>query len=144
VGGVLAQRTGPEMLSLRHWDVPTGSWRDSRNSDDGFATLCNEFREQACDYCLCDPHTTVDRERLLTLSAGKLRRSRDWHEVRNIDSFTAGPDERSKRLTFTHEQAQASDDFRREHLARYIKLQMSVLANPAHFPPTIQDLLNLV
>jgi len=59
-----------------------------------------------------------------------------------MDSFTAGPDERSKRLTFTHEQARASDDFRREHLARYIKLQMSVLPNPALFPPTIQDLID--
>jgi hypothetical protein len=141
VGAVLAQRTGPEMLSLRHWDAHTGSWKDSSSSDDGFATLCDEFQEQGCDYCLCDPHTTVDRERLLTLSAGKLRPARDWHEVGHMDSFTTYPDERSKRLTFTHEQAQASDDFRRQHLARYIKLQMSVLPNPAHFPPPIQDLI---
>jgi len=92
-------------------------------------------------HALSDPHTTVDRERLLTLSAGKLQPARDWQEVQNMDSFTSGSDERSKRLTFTHEQTPACDEFRRLHLARYIKLQMSVLANPAYFPPTIQDLV---
>jgi hypothetical protein len=141
VQAVLAQRTGPEMRSLWHWDTPTGTWRESLNADDGFAQLCESFQEQGCDYCSNAPHTAVDRERLLTLSAGKLRRARDWHTVRNMESFTTEADERSKRLTFTHEQAKASDDFRREYLRRYIKLQMNVLAKPANFPPTIQDLV---
>ena len=141
VPAVLAQRTGPEMLSLWHWDAQTGTWRDAVNADDGFAQLCGSFQQQGCDYCSNAPHKAVDRERLLTLSAGKLRRARDWHTVRNMDSFKAEADERSKRLTFTHEQAQASDEFRRGYLRRYIKLQMTVLANPANFPPTIQDLV---
>jgi hypothetical protein len=137
---VLAQRTGPEMLSVWHWDMQTGNWQNSANVDDGFAELCARFQQGICDYCLNAPHTAVDRERLLTLSAGKLRAARDWHMVTNMDSFVAERDERSKRLTFTHEPAAASDDFRRDHLARYIKLQMTVLAEPANFPPTIQDL----
>lgn len=140
VPAILAQRTGPEMLSLGHWDAQTGTWPDAINADDGFAQLCESFQQRGCDYCSNAPHKAVDRERLLTLSAGKLRRARDWHTVRNMNSFTAEADERSKRLTFTHEQAQASDEFRREYLRRYIKLQMTVLANPANFPPTIQDL----
>jgi len=134
------QRTGPEMISLLCWDPGSQSWRDSPDSNDGFAEFCTEFQQQACDFCLNTPHTTVDRERLLTLSAGMLRRMRSWHNVRNMDSFTAEADERSKRLTFTHEQAPASNDFRRSHMARYITLQMNILADPTNFPPTIQDL----
>jgi hypothetical protein len=140
VQAVLARRTGPEMLSLWDWNIPESTWVDSANANDGFAQLCETFQLPACDYCLNATHTTLDRERILTLSAGKLRGARDWHKVRNMDSFAAEDNERSKRLTFTHEQAQASVTFRREHLANYIKLQMTVLANPSHFPPTIQDL----
>ena len=140
VQAVLAQRTGPEMLSLRHWDEAVGAWHETVRADDGFAQLCETFQEQACDYCLNAPNTTVDRERLLTLSAGKLRMEQDWYNVRKMESFMADVDERTKRLTFTHEQADASNGFRRDHLKRYIKLQMTVLRDPANFPPTIQDL----
>jgi len=140
VPATLSQRTGPEMLSLQQWDVQAGRWLDSANADDGFTQLCGTFQEQACDFCLSAAHTALDRERLLTLSAGKLRRTRDWHKVRNMDSYTAEVNERSKRLTFTHEQAAASNEFRCVHLARYITLQMNILTDLENFPPTIQDL----
>jgi hypothetical protein len=142
VQAVLAQRTGPEMLFLKHWDAPTEAWQNSAYANDGFAQLCEIFQEPACDFCQNAPNTMLNRERLLTLSAGKLRRTRDWHHVRNMDSFTAETDERSKRLTFTHEQAPDSNNFRHNHLARYITLQMNVLTDPTNFPPTIQDLRN--
>lgn len=140
VPAVLAARTGPEMLTVWNWDTQRMSWQKPASVDDGFAALCGTFQQQNCDYCLNAPHSSVDRERLLTLSAGKLRAARDWHLVHKMDSFIAERDERSKRLTFTHEPAAASNDSRRDHLARFVKLQMTVLADPANFPPTIQDL----
>jgi hypothetical protein len=140
VQAVLVQRTGPEMRSLWHWDATKGVWLESVSADDGFSKLCQSFQQQGCDYCFDAPHTAVGRERLLTLTAGKLARKSDWHKVRNMDSFMTEADARARRLTFTHEQVQASDEFRREHLRRYIKLQTTVLADPNNFPETIQDL----
>jgi hypothetical protein len=137
---VEASRTGPEMLSLRHWDVANNAWINSAHADDGFVQLCATFQQPGCDYCVHPPISSVDRERLLTLAAGHLRPAPDWHLVENIPSFIAEPDERTKRLTFTHEQAADSLAFRHSHLAAFIKLQMTILPNAANFPPTIQDL----
>jgi hypothetical protein len=77
---------------------------------------------------------------LFTLSAGELQPLHDWHTVRKIDSFVAGDDERSKRLTFTHEQGSSSKDFRHRYLERYIELQTSILTKPENFPDSIGDL----
>jgi hypothetical protein len=137
---VSSQRTGPEMRSLYQWDVEKKAWLDSATADDGFATLCASFQNQSCDYCLSPSYKAVDRERLLTLSAGSLKASKDWHEVRKMPSYTAESDEHTKRLTFTHEEAPISIQFRQEHLARYIKLQTTILANPQNLPETVKDL----
>lgn len=96
VKAVLGQRTGPEMLALFGWDQSTGTWKDSAKADDGFGKLCETF-PGSCDFCQNTPHTSVDRERLFTLSAGKLRPLPNWHAVREVDSFLAESDERSKR-----------------------------------------------
>ena len=137
-----SQRTGPEMCSLLQWDCEKETWLDSCNPDDGFAELCESFAEPTCDYCLASSHTAVDRERLFVISAGKLLASKDWHKVGLLASYKAELDECSKRITFTHEQAITSHDFRIRCLERYIKLRMTVLTNPANFPPNIQDLSN--
>jgi hypothetical protein len=141
VQAVLAKRTGPEMLSLRHWDTNEKTWLECERSEDGFQQLCQSFETPNCDFSQNAPHTAVDRERLLTLSAGYLKPRRDWHNVRNMDSFTAEADERTKRLTFTHEPAVESNNFRNECLARFIRLQMAVLTNPVNFPANISDLV---
>jgi hypothetical protein len=136
---VEASRTGPEMLSLRHWNAATNAWINSPDADDGYLQLCGAFQEPECDYFANAP-TSVARERLLTLSAGRFRPARDWHVVRKIPSFVAEADERTKRLTFTHEAAAESQEFRHSHIEAFIKLQKTILSNPANFPPTIQDL----
>jgi hypothetical protein len=139
VKAVLGQRTGPEMLSLFSWDQSTGTWKDSAKADDGFDKLCRTF-PGSCDFCQNTPHTSVDRERLFTLSAGKLQPLLDWHAVREIDSFVAESDERSKRITFTHEDGTPSRTFRHSYLERYIELQTSILTKPENFPDAIGDL----
>lgn len=128
------------MLALFSWDGTAANWQEITLADDGFASLCTKFTRPGCDYCIGVPHTVLDRERLLTLTAGKMRKIKEWHEVRNMDSFTTEHDERSKRLTFTHEQANASKDFRQEHLSRYVTLQMDILQIASNFPETIHDL----
>lgn len=139
---VMVQRSGPEMLSLYRWDTPTKAWTNSTQSDDGFDTLCKTtFSGPPCDFCQGTPYTAVDRERLFTLSSGKLKPSIDWHKVREIESFIAWGDERSKRLTFPHEGSQSSRDFRKSYLERYFELQTSILTTPQYFPSTIQDLI---
>jgi len=111
VEAVLAQRTGPEMLSLFGWDAVSGSWKHSVKSDDGFDKLCTSFPPSGCDFLTNTPHTAIDRERLFTLSAGKLRPLLDWHTIRKIDSFLAAEDERSKRITFPQQQRDFSKNF---------------------------------
>ncbi len=137
---VEASRTGPEMLALRHWVVADGVWTISPDVNDGYAQYCGTFQEPQCDYFVTAPTNAVDRERLLTLTSGQLRTARDWHMVRHIPAFVAEADERTKRLTFTHEAAAESQEFRRLHVSAFIKLQRTVLPNPANFPPTIHDL----
>lgn len=136
----LCQRTGPEMISICKWDTGKESWLNSDNTDDGFAELCETFQQPTCDYCLDPSITTIDRERLFSISSGSLKPSKDWHEVRHMNSYIAEADERSKRLHFTHEKAPDSVQFRNDHLARYIELQQIILTTPGNFPNIIKDL----
>lgn len=138
--GVYAQRTGPEMLALWQWVDHGNRWASLAPAADGFAELCGEYNDGHGDYCLDAAFSHLDRERLFALSAGRFRPSKNWYEVGQLDSFTSGSDERCKRLTFTHEQVEASRTFRQEHMARYSKLQTAVLGNVATFPDNIQDL----
>lgn len=140
---VAARRTGPEMHALRKWAAGSQAWQDGAQANDGFDLLCATFNEQQCDYCSAAPYTALDRERLLMLAAGNLpnlRSERRWHHVQNLDSFRAERDERSKRMTFTHEQAADSTTYRQQCLGRFIALQMAILADPANFPVTLHDL----
>lgn len=137
---VLSNRNGPEMLSVWQWNEQRGEWCECSPTDDGFRQLCDSYEESQFDCCLDNPFTSVDRERLLVLTAGKLEPTADWHTIEKLPSYVAGDDERSKRLTFVQEQHGTSVNFRKEHLRRYIKLQTVVLPNEANFPPTIQDL----
>jgi len=142
VPAVEAARTGPEMLALLGWDNAAGAWVDATASD-GFQALCHTFGPH-CNYCTAAPHTVVDRERLFMLSSGNVPTPNEkagWHHVTNLHSFEAESDERSKRLTFTHEITQASVDFRHLHLGRFIELQTAILANASNYPSNIQDLV---
>lgn len=128
------RRTGPEMCNLWRWD--NEAWQICVEADDGFQQLCQALGNPPLNGCL----TVVDRERLLTLSAGRFAPASDWHKVEKLNSFIAETDERSKRLTFVHEPSNDSVEFRTEHLSRYSRLQNFILPNAANFPPSILDL----
>jgi hypothetical protein len=136
-----AYRPGPQMVELWSWDPALRSWTPAAQCDDGFAALCSSYNQPQCKFFTTAPVTALDRERLLVLTAGKLLRSERWHEVGNLPPFHAEADERTKRLTFTHEQAAASKDYRAEFLRAMVRLQLTVLPNAALFPPTISDLI---
>ena len=142
VPAVEGARTGPEMLALLGWVAEAGTWRNT-TARDGFQELSDAF-ESHCDYCTAAPHTVVDRERLFMLSSGNVpipNKAAGWHHLTNLHSFGAEPDERSKRLTFTHEVNPDSVDYRYQHLGRFIELQTVILANRNNFSSTnIHDL----
>ena len=92
------------------------------------------------NWCVGPLVTSVDRERLLTLSAGKLDPHIEWYKVEKLGSFVAEQDERTKRLTFVQEQSTDSVGFRNEHMSRYITLQQTIIPNISFFPATIEDL----
>lgn len=136
----LSNRTGPRVEALYNWNKLNSLWVPSEKAEDGFKALCDSFRRDPMDWCVSAEYTSVDRERLLTLSAGKLEPAQNWHEINNLRSYTAEQDERTKRLTFVQEQAVESIDFRNEHLSRYITLQKTIIADPNHYPSNIEDL----
>jgi len=135
-----ANRTGPAMVALFDWDVGRNRWVGCEHAEDGFAALCDSYQQNPIDWCVGAPFTSVDRERLLTLSAGKLEPTVNWHEVQSLGSFAAEEDERTKRLTFVQEQSADSIGFRNEHLTRYITLQKTILPDTTQYPPNIEDL----
>lgn len=135
-----ACRAGPQMLELYSWDNRTEAYTVTPLANDGFKVLCDGYEEPDCDFFTAIPATALDRERLLVLSAGQLDRSRNWHEVKALPSFIAAVDERSQRLTFTHEDDPISKDYRNRHLSAFVKLQLAILADPANYPPPIHDL----
>jgi predicted amidohydrolase len=136
----LANRSGPRIAALFYWDNQDNAWIESQKAEDGFEALCDSYEQNRMDWCVGNQHTSVDRERLLTLSAGKLEPSVNWHEIQSLGSFTAEQDERTKRLTFVQDQAADSVGFRNEHITRYITLQKTIIPDKTHYPPNIQDL----
>lgn len=134
----LANRSGPSILALFDWDEQNNGWQESENAEDGFEALCDSYEQNPMDWCA--EHTSVDRERLLILSAGKLEPSVKWHEIQSLASFLAEQDERTKRLTFVQDQSPDSVGFRNEHLTRYITLQKTIIPDQRNYPPNIEDL----
>jgi hypothetical protein len=135
------RRAGPEMCNLWKWNDQTKSWQETNEADDGFEQLCISFGTPPF-VGLGNGLNVIERERLLTLSAGRFEPALDWYRVEKMDSFIAEADERSKRLTFVHEQNNASVEFRYDHLTRYKKLHDVILPNPANFPSSIEGLKN--
>ena len=131
-------RTGPEMYNMWYWNEGEGSWEMSE-ADDGFRSLCNSYSTDCLNICLDHDFNSVDRERMLTLSAGTLNPISRWYEVDKMQSYIAEADERTKRLTFVHEENEDSRTFRNVHITRFIRLQ-SILADSANFPETMLDL----
>lgn len=141
VGAAQAARTGPEMLTLYRWDTPVSAWQNTIAADDGFNTFCQPHGP--ANYYSNDPHTPLARERLLLFSSGKLSKlthADGWQHVRHLDSTEAESDERSKRLTFTHDKSAPSHEYRNVILGRFLRLQLTILTNPANFPTAIEDL----
>jgi hypothetical protein len=136
----LANRTGPSMVALFSWNEASDRWDKTEKAKAGFRALCDSYEEKSIDWCAGAHITSVDRERLLTLSAGRLEPTPDWHEVQKLGSFVAEQDERTKRLTFVQEQSVESVGFRNEHLSRYITLQKAIIPDLEQYPPNIEDL----
>lgn len=139
---VQAQRTGPEMLALWQWRAADPDWIPCGTAADGFTELCGGYGDGAGDYCLDTAFSHLDRERLFALSAGGFKPHKEWYKVEVLPSFVSEADERCKRLTFTHEQVDASRRFRDMLLTRYSRLQAAVISSEANFPENIQDLKN--
>jgi len=136
----LANRSGPNIVGLFSWNKGNDRWVESDKAEDGFKALCDSYQQNPMDWCAGAAFTSIDRERLLTLSAGKLEPAVDWHKIQTLGSFAAEQDERTKRLTFAQEQSVESVGFRNEHLTRYITLQKTIIPDANQYPPNIEDL----
>lgn len=137
---VLYRRDGPEMLSLWRWENEGRKWTECRTADDGFQELYSSYTKNDLDCCLGQRHTCIDRERLVTLSTGALLRQPNWYLVRNLPSFITQDGEKSRRLLFTHEQADESDRFRQDLIGQFVKLHTEIVPNGALFPAELFDL----
>jgi hypothetical protein len=100
------------MLTALKWNEESKSWQPCGKVDDGFGCLCDSYHDASLKLCTEELLSPIHVERLLALTAGMFLPVPDWHDVGNMPSFQAEADERTKRLTFVHEQDLASHDFR--------------------------------
>ncbi len=139
---VQASRTGPEMQSTWRWEVAQSSWVTCASVDDGFRDLCRPYGASLLAICVDGALSSLDVERLLALTCGQIKASADWHVVTNMSSYTAETDERTKRVTFVHDQYGDSQRFRELCLESLAGLLSRILVSPELFPDCISDLID--
>jgi len=136
-------RTGPEMICIYSWDDQKNNWSDLLRSDDGFCTICDEFREIGNYDNLKRIYTDrpVDVERLIYLSVGKAQYD-NWHLPTVNDFFRIKDDEIDNRITFTQDPFESVRQSKRDHLQQYGILEYKIISNPNYIPDILNDLKN--
>ena len=141
-----SKRTGPEAMEVYGWNYSSDDWALLiPTPDDGFNSLCGELN---CDEpCLINQDLSpLEKERLLTLSCGKISDQRDgknnWHDLKQLDFLKVADDEIIKRITFAHDNDTEARDHRNKIVLRFSELSKAIIKNPANFPDCVKDLQN--
>ena len=137
-----SKRTGPEAREVYGWNNNSNNWV-SLNPDDGLTGLCHEL---GCNVpsLINKDLSPLDKERLLTLSCGKISSTRDgksnWHDLKQLDFFKVADSEIIKRITFAHDDTREAEEHRSKVVVRFSELDRTVIRNPSNFPDCIKDL----
>lgn len=138
----LEGRTGPEMLRVFCWNRAESRWDEHEVCDDGFGGLCAEAGADVSPLS-SNNLNPVDKERLLALSTGVLRKPRKqgaWYDVRFLPTFSLTDGEVVRRVTFTHDPSHEARTKRSEILGRFCNLRNHILTDPGNYPVNIRDL----
>jgi hypothetical protein len=142
---VLRRRTGPSMLHIFTWDNEIHRWHEIEQICDGFPGFCRQLG-QSISPLDSDIMNPVDKERLLCLSSGAIRKphGNDWYAITRLTCFAAREDQKIRRMTVVQDPdiAEFDDHFaeRYRRLRGFAQLRNHILTQPAMFPPCIEDL----
>lgn len=140
--GVLQDtRTGPEMLKALTWDHEKDCWAEMPRLDDGLSDLCGACASDVSPFA-GDAVTPLDKERLIALSTGEVRKRRagKWYYMSNLDTLSINEDEISRRTTFTHDPDVGAEKTRFARLQQYAKLKNSIVKDSRNLPVCVADL----
>ena len=139
----LRRRTGPEMMATYQWDTQRGEWIDCPISNDGFEQI---YRDIELDISPLTDNaiSPLNKERLLALSLGKVKKSRNgnWYDADKLLSFYIGDDEAIHRATVYQYRCEDEYNRRYEALNIFSKLKNQILNDPEYYPPCIRELAN--
>lgn len=137
-GGVhpaMLRRTGPLARNNYSWDNNAGQFVPAPALSDGFADFLHA--NGSTNNIFHNPDiSVVDKERLVSLSIGKIKVKADdriWHTVDKLHTFFLEEDEIIRRLTFT--QDDAGEETRLNYLEFIDQLNTIITTRPDLFSP---------
>lgn len=137
-----SKRTGPEAKEVYNWNNSLNDWELS-TPDDGLTGLCDELN---CNVpsLINNDLSPLEKERLLTLSCGKISGKRDgkgnWHDLKQLEFFKVNDSEIIRRITFAHDDAPEAEEYRNEIVLRFSELNRTIIRNPGNLPDCVKDL----
>ncbi len=140
--GVLAvasRRRGPQLLRACVWDDVQTSWVEQGAAEDGFSAIVGESGDASAEIQRIAEANPLEAERVLALSAGKIRAGEDWHCVQKLDSCVIGTSEVICRITFCQDTDEHAREFRVSRLRRCGHL-WDILHMGGKLPPALSDL----
>lgn len=117
----LSRCRGPQLIRTCVWDDATKAWTQTDSADGGFTKIVAECEQAKDDLVKIAERSPLEAERVLMLSAGKVRTS-DWYDVCQLDSFRIDKSEIIRRLTFCQDTDDDAYAFRVIHLKRFANL----------------------
>lgn len=138
---LLANRNGPAAQERYRWDPDASSWKTAeRPIDSGFADFLGKNKEGHTALAhIVKNGSSIDIERLLALTAGKVTGKENWFAAKEIDSCKISADEVVLRVTVPQDTTEAAVDFRHARLAAAAEVRY-LLDHHEKWPPQLGGL----
>ena len=80
-----SNRRGPQLRRTYAWETAKKDWAAQTASNDGFDKVSPQAGKAETDVKDVRKDNPIAAERALALSAGSIKRLREWHDVANLD-----------------------------------------------------------
>lgn len=134
-----SNRRGPQLRRTYAWEVAKKDWVAQTASNDGFEKVSPQAAKAEADVKEVCKDNPIAAERALALSAGAIKRQREWHDVANLDSCVIDANEIIRRITFCQDNNPEASRFRIARLRRCGAL-WDILATQAELPKSMSDM----
>ncbi|MDR5730009.1 MAG: hypothetical protein RB191_21560 [Terriglobia bacterium] len=134
-----SNRRGPQLRQTYGWVPAKAAWSLRDAVSDGFAEISKHAGKAESDVTSICKTNPIAAERALALSAGAIRRQREWHDVAKLDSCVLDATEIIRRITFCQDNDDTAAQFRVARLRRCGTL-WTILATDAELPKSMVDM----